>query len=121
MCHRLLLHQENRAADLAAWTQERRAGHPARDPLAATIDRARHELGEATTLAERAADAGAQIFERQADVEIQEILTCHFVGAQSPQILSAVIPRDHVQLAIDDDDARTNAGEDRLEEAVRAV
>ena len=51
------------------------------------------------------ADRPAQLLDRQADVEVEQVLAAHLVGAQAPQLLGLAVPDLDAQLAVEHGDA----------------
>ena len=69
------------------------------DRLAAAVDRLQGQVRR--TRFRRPGtrgSCGAQLFDRQADVEAEQVLVPDLFGAQPPQVFGAVVPRDDVQL-----------------------
>src|SRR5260221_10599634 len=108
----LLLHEQDGTPYFLSRPDERRAGHLAHDLFAAAVDGTDDQLGRLAAVTERTANAGAQLLDRKANVEVQEVLPLRLVAAQPPHVLRPVVPGDDTQLAIDDDDAAADAGQD---------
>src|SRR5581483_9934606 len=67
-----------------------------------------------------AGEAGAnrllESFDRQPDVEPENVLAAEIVLAEAPQFLRAQVPDENLQLGVDDDDGAAQARQNGLEE-----
>ena len=75
------------------------ARHAYRDAATTAVDRGQVNLLRFGVAGEHRADAGAQLLDRQADVEVEEVLADGLVGAQPPEVLGAPVPDLDLQVA----------------------
>src|SRR5689334_16976330 len=94
----LFVHQQDGAADLPAARVEWRHGDFAGNRLPSPVRGVDDVLAEVALPADACPDGRAQPIDRKPDVEVEEVLSLHFVAAEAPQVLGAVVPREHMQL-----------------------
>src|SRR5947208_10283782 len=115
------LHQQDHAVRLVVGRGEREAHHGAPEGLATPVARFESQLVRAAVPGHALAQRRPQLLHGQADVEVQEVLPPHLVGAQPPEVLGLAVPDLDGEVRVEDDDPRLHAGDDGLEEDVGAV
>ena len=92
-----------------------RIGRPRRLVASSVSSRAGRLAGQAGP------DRRLELVQRQADVEVQQVLAADLVGPEPPEVLGPGVPDLDQQVLVDDDHAAAEAAEDRLEEDVDPV
>src|SRR3954466_5436462 len=116
-----LVHEQDDAVARPVRASEGRAAHAAANALAPAVVGVERDVARFALARKAGAHDGPHLRHRQADVEGEEGLAAHFVGAQAPQVLGALVPYQHVVVAIEHHGARAQALQHRFEERVAAA
>src|SRR5205085_2200965 len=99
-------------AHLPTGAEQRRAVHTTAERLAPPVDRLDDGLRRPAVAGQAGADALPQLLDRQADVQVEEVLAPGLVIPQAPQVLGPVVPSHYEQIAVQHDDGAAEAGQD---------
>src|SRR5262249_22197095 len=115
---RNLLHQEDNTERFAVRARQLRAAYRAAHRPAPSVAAVERQLGPLGLTGEHRANGLPELLDREPDVEVHEMAALHLTGPQAPQVLGAVVPREHLELRVDHDDGDLEPGQDRVEEGV---
>ena len=116
-----LFHEQNDPVRRSGTLAQPRAGHLATDRAAPAVDAVEEHRGAVGAAVQAVADRLRQTLDGQADVERQERLPLHLLGAQPPQLLRLVAPDLHLRSALSTTTAARRLAEDRVEKGVDVV
>jgi hypothetical protein len=98
---------------------QRRNADPAAERLAAAVHGRQRQV-RVLLAGQGALERAAQALRRQTDVEGQQILAQNFFGPQPPGVLVPVVPGEHLQVPVRDDDGDVQAAQDGVRVALVA-